>query len=115
YALDRQDVDISLIGTPNYPGPAALHQEQDSTQAVGCQLGDPQGTRTIVVAGDSHAAQWIPAIDKIARDRKWKLVTFTKAACPFTLAAVTDDGKPYEPAQHGATTFSPRSGNCGQT
>ncbi|WP_164762612.1 acyltransferase family protein [Mesorhizobium sp. M7A.F.Ca.MR.245.00.0.0] len=127
YALDRQDVDISLIGTPNYPGPAALlanasvprdvellpslgklrrdvpivyrlkcHQEQDSTQAVGCQLGDPQGTRTIVVAGDSHAAQWIPAIDKIARDRKWKLVTFTKAACPFTLAAVTDDGKPYE-------------------
>lgn len=55
-----------------------------------------QGTRTIVVAGDSHAAQWIPAIDKIARDRKWKLVTFTKAACPFTLAAVTDEGKPYE-------------------
>ena len=127
YALDRQGVDISLIGTPNYPGPAALlanavvpdgvellpalgklkrdmpvvyrlkcHQEQDSTEPVGCQLGDPQGGRTIVVTGDSHAAQWVPAIDKIARDHKWKLVTFTKAACPFTRAAVTDNGKPYQ-------------------
>jgi peptidoglycan/LPS O-acetylase OafA/YrhL len=126
YALDRQGVDISLIGTPNYPGPAALlanavvppgvellpplgklrrdipivyrlkcHQEQDSTQPVGCVLGDPNGTRTVVVTGDSHAAQWVPAIDRIAKDHKWKLVTFTKAACPFTRAAVTDDGKPY--------------------
>ncbi|MFA6157096.1 acyltransferase family protein [Mesorhizobium sp.] len=127
YALDRQGVDTSLIGTPDYPGPAALlanavvppgvdllpslgqlkrdvpivyrlkcHQEQGSIRAVGCMLGDPDGTRTIVVAGDSHAAQWIPAIDRIARDRKWKLVTFTKAACPFTRAAVTDNGKSYE-------------------
>jgi hypothetical protein len=127
YALDRQAIHTSLIGTPDYPGPAALlanavappgvellpslgqlkrdvpivyrlkcHQEQSSTRAVGCMLGDPNGTTTIVVAGDSHAAQWIPAIDKIARDRKWKLVTFTKAACPFTRAAVTDKGKPYE-------------------
>ncbi|MCZ8547089.1 acyltransferase [Mesorhizobium qingshengii] len=127
YALGRHGVDISLVGTPNYPGPAALlanaavppgvdlipplgklkndvpivyrrkcHQQQDSTQAVGCQLGDPNGARTVVVIGDSHAAQWIPAIDKIARDRKWKLVTFTKAACPFTGVMVTDNGKPYE-------------------
>ncbi|MBZ9795142.1 acyltransferase family protein [Mesorhizobium sp. ES1-4] len=127
YALDRQGVDISLIGTPNYPGPAALladaevpvgvaplpplgklkrdvpivyrlkcHQEQDSMEPVGCHLGDPQGTRTVVVVGDSHAAQWIPAIDRIAKDHKWKLITFTKAACPFTRAPVMDNGKPYE-------------------
>ncbi|TPL92222.1 acyltransferase family protein [Mesorhizobium sp. B2-3-12] len=126
YALDRQGVDISLIGTGRYPGPAALlanaavpadvellpplgklkrdmpivyrlkcHQGQDSTVPVSCILGDPGGTRTVVVTGDSHAAQWIPAIDRIAREHGWKLVTFTKAACPFTRAPVTDNGKPY--------------------
>ncbi|CDX43799.1 Acyltransferase 3 (fragment) [Mesorhizobium sp. SOD10] len=72
------------------------HQEQKSVNATGCQLGDPTGTRTIVVMGDSHAAQWVPAIDKIAKDRKWKLVTFTKAACPVTRATILDNGKPYE-------------------
>ncbi len=127
YAIDRQRIDIGLIGTANYPGPAALladapvpegvrllpplskigsdvpvvykmkcHQEQKGIDASGCPLGDPAGTRTIVVMGDSHAAQWIPAIDKIAKDRKWKLVAFTKAACPVTRVAILDDGKPYE-------------------
>ena len=127
YAIDRQPIDTSLIGTPNYPGPAALlssaavpegvrplpplskigsdlpviyrmkcHQEQKGTDATGCRLGDPTGTRTIVVMGDSHAAQWVPAVDKIAKDRKWKLVSFTKAACPVTRVTILDDGKPYE-------------------
>jgi len=126
YFLSRQAVDAALIGTPDYPGPAALlsnafvpdgveplpplgqlgrdvpivyrlkcHQDQDSTEPVGCMLGDPNGATTIVVTGDSHAAQWIPAVDKIARDRKWKLVTFTKAACPMSRVTVTDGGKPY--------------------
>lgn len=127
YAVDRQPIDTSQIGTPNYPGPAALlanavvpqgvkllpplskigsdvpviytlkcHQKQKGIDATGCQLGDPTGTRTIVVMGDSHAAQWVPAVDKIAKDRKWKLVTFTKAACPVTRVTILDDGKPYE-------------------
>ena len=38
----------------------------------------------------------MPAVDKIAKDRKWKLVTFTKAACPVTRVTILDDGKPYE-------------------
>ncbi|MBZ9805194.1 SGNH hydrolase domain-containing protein [Mesorhizobium sp. ES1-6] len=71
------------------------HQGQDSTVPASCILGDPRGTRTVIVTGDSHAAQWIPAIDRIAREHGWKLVTFTKAACPFTRAPVTDNGKPY--------------------
>ncbi|MBZ9661686.1 acyltransferase [Mesorhizobium sp. ESP-6-4] len=127
YAIDRQPIDTGLIGTPNYPGPAALlanavvpqgvkplpplskigsdvpviyrmkcHQQQKGTDATGCQLGDPAGTRTIVVMGDSHAAQWVPAVDKIAKDRKWRLVTFTKAACPVTRVTILDDGKPYQ-------------------
>lgn len=127
YTLSRQGVDTSLVGTANYPGPAALvlnakvpagveplpalrklgrdvpvvyrmkcHQEQPGTAATPCELGDPNGERTVVVTGDSHAAQWIPALDRVAKDRKWRLITFTKAACPFSRVTVMNDGKPYE-------------------
>lgn len=122
YALKTETIDTALIGTPSYPGPAALlsgaptpanvdllpplarlrrdvpvvyaskcHQEQDGTDATGCRLGDPAGTTTIVLVGDSHAAQWIPALDRIAKDRKFSFVSFTKAACPFTRAPIGGD------------------------
>ena len=32
--------------------------------------------------GDSHAAQYFPALDLIARLRGWRLVVLTKAVCP---------------------------------
>ncbi|MGX9147646.1 acyltransferase family protein [Mesorhizobium sp. 128a] len=122
--LKAERIDTALIGTPSYPGPAALvsgaavpdglnllpplarlrrdvpvvyatkcHQEE-SSEPKRCSLGDPAGKKTIVLVGDSHAAQWVPALDKIAKDRKIKLVTFTKSACPFSRVAITADGKP---------------------
>ncbi|HYK97550.1 MAG TPA: SGNH hydrolase domain-containing protein, partial [Candidatus Acidoferrales bacterium] len=48
-----------------------------------CDLGDPSGTRTIALVGDSHAAQWSPALELIARARGWRLVPFTKDSCIF--------------------------------
>ena len=47
-----------------------------------CQFGDTNSKTTIVLFGDSHAAQWFPAVDAIANRRKWRLVTLTKATCP---------------------------------
>jgi hypothetical protein len=69
------------------------HQEE-SSEPKGCTLGDPAGAKTIVLVGDSHAAQWVPALDKIAKDRNFKLVSFTKSACPFSRVAIMADGKP---------------------
>jgi hypothetical protein len=37
---------------------------------------------TLVLFGDSHAAQWFPALDAIARERGMKLVSMTKSGCP---------------------------------
>ena len=48
-----------------------------------CVYGDPKGKITIALVGDSHAAQWFPALANVARRRHWQLVTFTKVACPF--------------------------------
>jgi len=36
---------------------------------------------TVVLFGDSHAAQWFPAMKDIAESRHWKLVTIIKSGC----------------------------------
>jgi peptidoglycan/LPS O-acetylase OafA/YrhL len=47
----------------------------------GCFFGDPAGTETVVLYGDSHAAQWFPAVERLATQRHWRLVELTKSSC----------------------------------
>src|SRR5262249_9132743 len=37
---------------------------------------------TIVLMGDSHAEHWLPAVDRIGRERHWKIIAMVKPACP---------------------------------
>ncbi len=53
-----------------------------------CVFGDPKGTHTLVLIGDSHAQQWLPAFDQVGADKGWRVVTWTKAACPIAEATV---------------------------
>jgi peptidoglycan/LPS O-acetylase OafA/YrhL len=46
-----------------------------------CVYGDPEGTTTAYLIGDSHAAQWVPALDAYAADQGWRLEVHTKSAC----------------------------------
>jgi len=48
-----------------------------------CTLGNADGTTTVALVGDSHAAQWFPALDAIAQQRGWKILPFTKDSCIF--------------------------------
>ena len=57
-----------------------------------CTYGDTDSNTTIVLYGDSHAAQWFPALEKIASKRGFKLVSLTKSACPAVDAPRDDDG-----------------------
>ncbi len=47
-----------------------------------CVFGDPDAATTVVLMGDSHAAQWFPAFDALGRERHWRLVSLTKSGCP---------------------------------
>ncbi|MEV6848405.1 acyltransferase family protein [Actinoplanes sp. NPDC051411] len=47
----------------------------------GCVFGDPNSTTTVVLFGDSHAAQWFPALDLIAQQNHWRLVSLSKSSC----------------------------------
>jgi peptidoglycan/LPS O-acetylase OafA/YrhL len=53
--------------------------------AHGCIFGRPRAPRTVVLLGDSHAAQWFPALAKLAARERFQLVSWTKSGCPFTL------------------------------
>ncbi len=63
------------------------HADYMTVKQPDCVFGDPNGTKTVVLMGDSHAQQWMPALDAAAKQAGWKLVSWTKAAC--SLADVT--------------------------
>ena len=46
-----------------------------------CVYGDTTSDFTVALYGDSHAAQWFPALNQIAIDRQWRLVILTKMGC----------------------------------
>ena len=58
-----------------------------------CAYGDVTSPTEIILAGDSHAAQWFPALQRIARDRKWKLINLTKSSCPAITLETTRNRK----------------------
>ncbi len=46
-----------------------------------CVEGPADGVPAVIF-GDSHAQQWLPAIEKLATENNWRLSWYTKAACP---------------------------------
>jgi peptidoglycan/LPS O-acetylase OafA/YrhL len=53
----------------------------DGTNSNRCLYGDPEGARTLILFGDSHALQYAPALEELAETRHWRLIVLTKAEC----------------------------------
>jgi peptidoglycan/LPS O-acetylase OafA/YrhL len=49
-----------------------------------CEFGRSDSSTTIVLFGDSHAAQWFSAFETIANGQGWRLITLLKSQCPPT-------------------------------
>ncbi len=64
------------------PAPEECLVDPEVIESPPCVFGDPGGSRTVVVLGDSHAAQWLPAFDHIGKELGWKVELLTKAGCP---------------------------------
>ncbi|CAH0153735.1 acyltransferase family protein [Rhodococcoides fascians] len=66
--------------------PAVYGQECNAdfleTSAKVCRGGDARATRSIVLYGDSHAAQWFPALDRIGHIENLSVLSYTKSSCP---------------------------------
>ncbi|GAA2144391.1 acyltransferase family protein [Glycomyces algeriensis] len=46
-----------------------------------CAYGDTESGTVVVLMGDSHAAQWFPALEPLAEAQGWKLLSRTKSSC----------------------------------
>ncbi len=58
------------------------HANYGNKNSPECLYGDVNADRQVVLYGDSHAAQWFPALEKIANDEGFALISLTKSACP---------------------------------
>lgn len=82
--LQRAAEDLERISDRNCPEGATAE-----ALVTSCVWGDPDGQASLLVLGDSHADQWIPALDKIGADNAIKIHVRTVVACP-AFAAGTD-------------------------
>ncbi|HVT38411.1 MAG TPA: acyltransferase family protein [Gemmatimonadaceae bacterium] len=56
--------------------------KREDTDLRDCAFGDRTAPTTIVLFGDSHAAQWFSAFEAVATRHQWRLIDFTKMGCP---------------------------------
>jgi peptidoglycan/LPS O-acetylase OafA/YrhL len=57
------------------------HLDVLTSQLPNCAFGSTNSQITVVLFGDSHAAQWFPALQRLAGQHSWRLEPMTKSAC----------------------------------
>jgi hypothetical protein len=82
---------IDVMEKPSVYGDSC-HSNYGETKSGDCTYGDINSKTTVVLYGDSHAAQWFPALEALANDRGFKLVSLTKSACPSVDVPRADQG-----------------------
>jgi len=68
------------------------HANYSQTQSAKCEYGNLDSKKIMVLYGDSHAAQWFPALLEIANRSGYKLISLTKSACPAVDTKRNDQG-----------------------
>ncbi|GEO13079.1 acyltransferase family protein [Microvirga aerophila] len=84
-------------GIPLRPGPASAkgdlprptiekcQQRPGVAELIVCTYGNETApTKTIVLAGGSHSAQWFPALEVLAHQNGWRIINIPKAACTLS-------------------------------
>lgn len=55
-----------------------------TTADPSCRYGARNGSRVVALIGDSHAAMWLPALDRAGKARGWQVYLWSKSSCPMT-------------------------------
>ena len=85
-AIPAAATPLAAEGSTPYGALHGCHVGYDSTApAAGCVFGDRSARRTVVLLGDSHAAQWFPAVEHLAEREHVRLISWTKSGCPMVL------------------------------
>ena len=49
-----------------------------------CEAGDPDGDVLVLLVGDSHAAQWLPALDQFGLEHHWRVELVGRQYCTWS-------------------------------
>jgi hypothetical protein len=60
-----------------------------------CEMGDPQGKKTMVLMGDSTAAMYVPGMSRAAKRLHWSFRPLVKYQCPAADVLQIQGGKPF--------------------
>jgi hypothetical protein len=73
-AADRADAYSSVSGKGCFAYPPTF-------PLTTCAFGDASSTTRVALIGNSHAAQWLPAIELIAAQKHWRVTTYLASQC----------------------------------
>lgn len=75
------------------------HRDFDSTNADGCLFGSNSAAPRVALFGDSHAANWFPALLELANSGIILLDSHTKSSCPSVSMPTNLNGVSYAECQ----------------
>jgi peptidoglycan/LPS O-acetylase OafA/YrhL len=86
------------------------HVSWSAVRSGPCVYGSAASHRTVMLFGDSHAAQWFPALDRAAKSRRWRLISLTKSTCPPVQLLLWSPvlGRPYRECEEWRATVLER-------
>ena len=87
--LDERVADVVAKYEARSDNPCATQTNATPEGDGYCVLGDPDGDRSVLLMGDSHAGQWRAVLDELARERGLKLYIRTHR-CPMYPVDVID-------------------------
>jgi len=68
------------------------HVNYGENESGPCTYGEIGSNKKIVLYGDSHAAQWFPTLEVLAREKGFELISLTKSACSSVDSPRPDQG-----------------------
>jgi hypothetical protein len=80
--VNGKQVTLASIQSRPTPYDDGCHLNYHESVSPRCEFGKLENTKTVVLYGDSHAVQWFPALEKLANEKGFRLITLTKSACP---------------------------------
>jgi peptidoglycan/LPS O-acetylase OafA/YrhL len=80
--VDGKQVTLASIESRPTPYEDGCHLNYRESISPLCVFGQLNSAKTVILYGDSHAVQWFPPLEKLAREKSFKLITLTKSACP---------------------------------
>lgn len=114
-APDPGRASVSTEPGPMTPDPLEATEDLPSLYAENCQVsvadeglktcefGDPDGDTVVALVGDSKISQWLPAVEEIAKERGYKVVTYVRSACAFSATLNAMEGGAAQRCQEWGT------------